>query len=815
MRFSFLATSLRRFVDLFKPSDLHEHDNSRGQKYHLVPSRGPSLPTLPLFTTASSAAPLSMAPAFAAPPCARSFSAIIAKLLRRTHATTAKPVLSAHTLTVTTIAEIQPLVPFDPKNPDTFVHYDNLDASETDREIRDVASTIVSEHRVDKGDNAPMSTIEDLPPIIDELPPTVEELPPTAEQLFSTPEQLRSTAEQLLCDEHLRPDEELPSTTEQLSSDEHVGSDEQLPTVAEQLPQAELDVPEALETDADSHVEIAADGNEMLTGDAESNIKCDGRTDLTDAISLFSLSDTSGDEDATANQEAIKFSDERASLSGLVGSDLPKVDHNELEDEDLMDEHGTSSESSDEEEQDIVDPDVLRADWEPLRAIPERLFRLALLEHLPKGSNVTVHNIICVRQIQGGFNYVRILQVGDGPSSDRYVIKIPCTGTVSRWQESDAYMLRNDAQTMSYIAKHTDILCPEVIGFSDSLSNTLGAPYIAMRANDGMPSSEIWFDRDEDGTDDMDDACLPYEPRMRLRVNFLRSLATQMAKLQTLEFDKAGTLNFGHDPENPVVGPTYHWKTMSELCKLSINDLSTSASIKCVPAYSTSKEYFSDALNEHWPRQEGNGTAINNGRRCIMDFMLTSAPFNKSVTAGDTKETFVLRHDDLDFQNILCDEQGNVTAIIDWDKCRAAPRCLGFASLPGFLTQDWVPKFNTNAAIHMPWELIEYRSVYARAMLEATGPKGDGKYTVKSHIYQAVDAALHGGHYGGGVPTVVCRMKSEMPGTRILDDMDILTQLGSGWPYGEMNITVEVAKAVVPQSVVEEVEPWFFVEPED
>jgi hypothetical protein len=441
MRFSFLATDLRRFVDLFKPSDLHEHDNPRGQKYYLEPPRGPSLPTLPLFTTASSAAPLSMAPACATPPRARSFSAIIAKLLRRTRATTAKPVLSAHTLTVTTIAEIRPLVPFDPEKPDTFVHYENLDASETDREIRDVASTIVSEHRVDKGDNASMSTVEDLPPIINELPPA-------AEQLLSTFEQLPSTAEQLPCDEHLRPDEELPSTTKHLSSDEHVGSNEQLPTVAEQLLQAELDVPEALEIDADSHVEIIADGNEILTGDDENNIKRDGRTDLTDALSLLSLSETSGDEDATANQEAIKSSDERASLSGLVGSDLPKVDHKELEDKDLMDEHDTSSESSDEEEQDIVDPDVLRADWEPLRAIPERLFRLALLEHLPKGSNVTVDNISCVRQIQGGFNYVRILQVEDGPLSDRYVIKIPCTGTVSRWQETDAYMLRNDAQTM-------------------------------------------------------------------------------------------------------------------------------------------------------------------------------------------------------------------------------------------------------------------------------------------------------------------------------------------------------------------------------
>jgi hypothetical protein len=168
---------------------------------------------------------------------------------------------------------------------------------------------------------------------------------------------------------------------------------------------------------------------------------------------------------------------------------------------------------------------VLRSDWAPTRAIPERSFRLALLQHLPKDPNVTVDKISCVREIQGGFNFVRVLQVGDVPSSDRYVIKVPSTGTTSRWQDSDAYMLRNDAQTMSYISKHTDILCPQVIGFSDNLSNILGAPYIAMRASDGIRSSDIWFDRDDDDTDEMDNACTPYEERMRIRVNFLRSLA--------------------------------------------------------------------------------------------------------------------------------------------------------------------------------------------------------------------------------------------------------------------------------------------------
>jgi hypothetical protein len=681
-------------------------------------------------------------------------------LLQQSRTTAAKLVLCAHTVTVTVIAESQPLVS---SVPHVSTSDATIEATGADHNICDIASTSVSKPLAE-GEGADIATA---------------------------------------------------------------------PSAAEQLALGDPYVPGTLEDNADTIVGVfieggdndnvgvstSDDGNNTVAALTESNdndIKGNRRINLKDASSL---SNDFSDDGVGARKGHTQSSHKHAALSGLADAvhptELPSIDNDGLENEDLSEQQSyPTSESSDDEEDDIVDPDVLRADWVPLRAIPEQLFRLALLQHLPKDLNLTADNIRSVHEIQGGFNFVRILQVGNGPSADRYVIKVPCTGTTSRWQDSDAYMLRNDAQTMSYISRHTGILCPEVVGFSDSLSNILGAPYIAMRANHGIQSTKVWFDRDEDGDDDLENACLPDKARMRIRVNFLRSLATQMAKLQTLEFDRAGTLDFSHDAENPIIGPTYHWKTVSEMANLSLNDLSTPASINCIPAYSTSKEYFTNALNIHWPHREGSEDNINNGRRRIMEFMLASPPFNKSKTVGDEKETFVLRHDDLDFQNVLCDEQGNVTAIIDWDKCRAAPRCVGFASLPGFLTKDWAPKFSTYGDIHMPWELNEYRNVYARAMLEATGPDGDGRYTIKSAIYEAVNAALYGGHYGGGVPQVVRRVKAELPGTRLMDDADILGHLGSDWAYGEMKVWEEVAKLVAPQSEVEVVDPWVFVDME-
>jgi hypothetical protein len=159
---------------------------------------------------------------------------------------------------------------------------------------------------------------------------------------------------------------------------------------------------------------------------------------------------------------------------------------------------------------------------------------VTLLQCLPTAQKITVDIIRCMDDIQDGNNFVRILEVTEGSSAHRYVVKVPSTGTISCWQDSDAYMLRNDAQTMLCIAKHTGVSCPEVLGFSDSLTNTLGTPYTIMRANKGMPSNKIWFDQEEDGDDDIVNAGLPDKARVGIRVNFLRSLATHMAKLSAI-----------------------------------------------------------------------------------------------------------------------------------------------------------------------------------------------------------------------------------------------------------------------------------------
>jgi hypothetical protein len=70
---------------------------------------------------------------------------------------------------------------------------------------------------------------------------------------------------------------------------------------------------------------------------------------------------------------------DKTKLNGGVADSSPDSSCDELEDG----------------EEYCVDPDVPRADWAPLRAIPEPLFREALLQHLATNHAITAKDIRC------------------------------------------------------------------------------------------------------------------------------------------------------------------------------------------------------------------------------------------------------------------------------------------------------------------------------------------------------------------------------------------------------------------------------------
>lgn len=73
----------------------------------------------------------------------------------------------------------------------------------------------------------------------------------------------------------------------------------------------------------------------------------------------------------------------------------------------------------------------------------------------------------------------------------------------------------------------------------------------------------------------------------------------------------------------------------------------------------------------------GNKSSWDRTEAKLMDTLLCLAP------DLDSQDGFVLCPPDFDSQNVLVDDQVNVTGIIDWDMAHTMPRPLGYARYPG------------------------------------------------------------------------------------------------------------------------------------
>jgi hypothetical protein len=152
-----------------------------------------------------------------------------------------------------------------------------------------------------------------------------------------------------------------------------------------------------------------------------------------------------------------------------------------------------------------------------------------------------------------------------------------------------------------------------------------------------------------------------------------------MVQLHSLEFDQIGMLQFeDNDSAKLMIGPFHDWRARG--------DEANRVYIK-QDACATSSEYYAaqlctKCLPKHIPRAK----ALS----IIIESIFQSAPFNQSKRhEDDENEIFTFLHNDLDLQNILCSDTGEVISIIDWDKVSTMPRCVGAISVPMFLREDW------------------------------------------------------------------------------------------------------------------------------
>ncbi|KAF2107641.1 hypothetical protein BDV96DRAFT_589140 [Lophiotrema nucula] len=518
-------------------------------------------------------------------------------------------------------------------------------------------------------------------------------------------------------------------------------------------------------------------------------------------------------------------SSDKASVSSVNTSQCSE-EHDECEDrdddceaddsdeEDDTDDDDDSDDEDDEDDDDDELPLNPRADWTTIEAITDVQFRKVLARHLSKSKDLKelqLDNIECINIAKGSFHHVRIFEVKTEEHVAKYCVKVPVAGTDAFWCDIDAQTLRSEAQTMMYIRKHTKVPVPEVIGYDSTFENELGAPFTIMTAIEGRPAYEVFY---ENATDSIGDAIWlkPDEPdadRTKKRRTVLTTLAQAMAQLSVLKFDHTGMLTFAEEDtelEHPIFVPAWEPKQPKKKGspdELSAEQLREEAAFVKHPVEESVDKYFENSFAKVFPEKE-DSTRFYKGERNLMSALLTCPPFFHDEEEDGEDEYFVLSHVDLNFQNIFVNDEGEVTAIIDWSNCRIVPRCLGYASLPRPLTTDWDMvvkglKYDVTTEVHAPWVFEEYRTIYADAMLAATG---DGKYTLKSVLYHAIDKALHDEDDDRlGCVNLLEGILLQIPGTRMAAPLPLFGLLDhglEGYQIGYNYLVREIGKLVVP-----------------
>lgn len=451
-------------------------------------------------------------------------------------------------------------------------------------------------------------------------------------------------------------------------------------------------------------------------------------------------------------------------------------DHVKAENKDIEHKEATNPDV-DEEDEDYLE------DWGAILGIPSDSFS-ALAQRLTSTTSVWEVE----KRVEGSFNHAVILTDG----TTRLVIKVPIVATPDRWQEPQAEIMRSAAHTMQYIkAQLPQFPVPGIISYDASFDNEIGAPFVAETFMPGKTGYQIWYERTEDGLHDYNNADSPSNEREKIRITFLQSLAKHMAQLHSLEFDQIGMLQFeDNDSTKPKIGPFHDWRARGDEAKRVYIEHD---------ACDTSAEYYvaqlrTKCLPKHIPRTK----ALS----IIMQSIFQSAPFNQSKKhEDDENETFTFLHDDLDLQNILCSDTGEVIGIIDWDKVSTVPRCVGATSVPMFLREDWNGDYVVaQDYIHSPWVLNKYRKVYADAIVEVCGLDSDAKYTKMSHMYGVIQRMLFGDHgdFLNRVNQLVPKLLIEIPELRRVDVESFLEDVGGedGWGEAERVLREGIPKVL-------------------
>ncbi|KAF2090972.1 hypothetical protein K490DRAFT_53898 [Saccharata proteae CBS 121410] len=332
------------------------------------------------------------------------------------------------------------------------------------------------------------------------------------------------------------------------------------------------------------------------------------------------------------------------------------------------------------------------------------------------------------RDDSGTNNFAFMVQIND--ENPKICIRVPACGREGLWTNRDAQALREYALIMKMIGENTKFPIPKVLGFDNTMDNFIGAPYIAMSFAEGRPVEQIWH---EDG-----------EEQESKRQRILKTLAEGAAELRSFKFTKMGAVKFHEDDKTPYIGTSYNANF-----GFTVRDaefFEKQEELYLAEPHTSSRKHAEERLNvfketnrkmHGWKTRKNGcfweGLAIH----AYMSAMLDIIEANLKKSSVTAEETFVLCHADYDWQNIFADDNGTITAVIDWDRLETVPQFRGWSRVPDFLQHDWEDNFTwpyLDLPRMSPEDYDRYRADYARYMKDACGEE-ESKFTAKSALY--------------------------------------------------------------------------------
>ena len=346
------------------------------------------------------------------------------------------------------------------------------------------------------------------------------------------------------------------------------------------------------------------------------------------------------------------------------------------------------------------------------------------LDIIGKTDNLTCR--IEEKPLFGSFNVVFVITFSDNV---KWIARFPGYG-VSSFGELEARRLLSDIQTKKLVRSSTSIPVPEVFAWELNQDNPVGAPYHLEAFVEGRPLAERWTGE-----------WLSNESK---KMKILRKLAQLMSQLHSLHFDKIGSLVLGADGTSlkvdAMVEMDFSWDMISE------GKIWPTASLS--GPFGSTKEYLLSML--HDPEEIPEVQRYTRAEIAILRQAIDSIP--KTL---DVPQTFSLGHPDFNYQNIITDDEGEITGIIDWDGAETRPRTLAFARYPSWITRDWDPAMydypkdlsdpdNQAYQEDSPEQLISYRREYAAAMADQNLPEEaySPNDTRLSHLVEAISIAV-------------------------------------------------------------------------